>query len=126
MEKFTVPQKVMFQQKIYFAPLDLMVWYSKNIPTFPLNEAQIRANYVHNETGRLRGMLPKRKHQTRGDVDQAELKEINDYFKSFEKTGENQPKEIIGKQQHRNTVIGYETGSDIAIGPGNVKDVFVD
>ena len=34
--------------------------------------------------------------------------------------------EIIGRQQTRDTVIGYETGSDIAIGPGNVRAVFVD
>ena len=74
----------------------------------------------------MQGNLEKRKHQTRGDVDQSELKEIELYFKSLKKDTARKEVEITGRQQTRDTVIGFETGSDIAIGPGNVKAIFVD
>jgi hypothetical protein len=100
----------MFQQRIYFAPMSLMIWYAKHIPTYPLSEGQIKQYYVHNETGLVRGHLEKRRHQTRGDADQSELKEIEAYFKSLERSNTKKTVEISGRQQTRDTVIGFETG----------------
>jgi len=58
-------------------------------------------------------------------MDRSEHQETVDYFKAIGPTPKT-PEVVSDRSQRRNMIIGDEIGSDIAIGPGNVKAVFVE
>ena len=127
MEKFSVKQRVIFQQRIWFAPLSMMVWHSKNLIGYPLTEYQIREYYDHSETARIRGHLESTRYTYRLRQDQYEIREIDEYFSNINRNDKSKNNEVFNERtQLRNLIIGKETGSDIVVGPGKFKAVFVD
>jgi len=72
MERLTSREQVLFSQRTWFAPKNLMKWYVKNIPSFPLTLSQIELHYDSQEVGFLRGHFTMRSHH------QANISEIAD------------------------------------------------
>jgi hypothetical protein len=44
MDAFTIKQKVLFQQRIWFAPKESMIWHAKHIPSYPLSVKPVDLN----------------------------------------------------------------------------------
>ena len=129
MEKLTVKEQVLFQQRIYFASKQRMLWYADNISSFPLRRAQIERYYDPDEVGRIRGHLSKRKHQLKNVRDQSEDAEMKAYdIWNAQERVKDDSKRVHRREEIQNIVMGYETGSDIVPGPGNNshRAVFVD
>jgi hypothetical protein len=127
MEAFTVKQKVLFQQRIWFASREQMMWHARHIPSYPLTTKQIEEHFDNTEVGKIRGHMQARHITTRRLTDQEEQRKIDAYLKAA--VNPKLPKHtnpMISVPELRNMEIGYQTGSDIAVGPGLTKAVFVD
>jgi hypothetical protein len=130
MERLTSQEQVLFSQRTWFAPKNLMKWYVKNIPTFPITLSQIELYYDSQEVGFLRGHFTMRTHHQDNISEIAdELREHRVYEKiSQRERVQDQSRASHYREELRNMVIGYETGSDIVPGPGNKshRAIFVD
>jgi hypothetical protein len=130
MERLSSKEQVLFSQRTWFAPKSLMKWYVRNIPSFPITLSQIELHFDSQEVGFMRGHFMMRSHH------QANISEVADELKEhqvYEKMSRNEVIQDRSRSSHyreelRNMIIGYETGSDIVPGPGNksYRAVFVD
>jgi hypothetical protein len=129
MERLTSKEQVLFQQRIWFAPKKLILWYIDNIPSFPLKKSQLELYFDPDEIGRLKGHFKKRSHHLANVYDQSEEEEMKIYERmSMKELIQDKSKKSHHREELRNMVIGYETGSDIVPGPNNKshRAVFVD
>ena len=130
MERLSSKEQVLFSQRTWFAPKNLMKWYVKNIPSFPLTLSQIELHFDSQEMGFMRGHFMMRTHH------QANISEVAEEMKEhlvYERMSKNEVTQDRSRESHyreelRNMIIGYETGSDIVPGPGNksFRAIFVD
>ena len=72
MEAFTIKQKVLFQQRIWFASKEQMMWHARHIPSYPLTVKQIEEHFDGTEVGKIRGHMQARHVTTRRLTDQEE------------------------------------------------------
>ena len=129
MERLTSKEQVLFQQRIWFATKKRMLWYIDHIPSFPLKKSQLELYFNHDEVGKIRGHFMKRSHHSANVYDQSEDEEMKVYEKmSMKEVIQDNSKKSHHREELRNMVIGYETGSDIVPGPNNksYRAVFVD
>jgi hypothetical protein len=129
MEKMSPKERVLFQQRTWFCTKKSMIWYAKNIPSFPITLSQIESYFVPDEVGFVRGHFSKHSHHQRNMTDQSEADEMKAYSRMGTKEiVRDQSKKSHHREELRNMVIGYETGSDIVPGPNNKthRAVFVD
>ena len=88
---------------------------------------QIEEHFDGTEVGKIRGHMQARHVTTRRLTDQEEQREIDTYLKSaVNPKGSKDIDPMVSVPELRNMKIGYQTGSDIAVGPGLTKAVFVD
>jgi hypothetical protein len=130
MERLSSREQVLFSQRTWFASKKLMKWYVKNIPSFPLTLSQIELHFDSQEVAFMRGHFLMRSHH------QANMSEMAEELKEhqvYEKISQKEAVQDISRSSHyreelRNMVIGYETGSDIVPGSGNTshRAIFVD
>jgi hypothetical protein len=129
MERLTSKEPVLFQQRIWFASKNRMIWYIDNIPSFPLKKSQLELHFNPDEVGKIRGHFTKRSHHSANVYDQSEEEEMKVYERmSSREVIQDQSKKSHHREEIRNMVIGYETGSDIVPGPNNksYRAIFVD
>jgi hypothetical protein len=129
MERLTSKEQVLFQQRIWFASKNRMIWYIDNIPSFPLKKSQLELHFNPDEVGKIRGHFTKRSHHSANVYDQSEEEEMKVYERmSSREVIQDQSKKSHHREEIRNMVIGYETGSDIVPGPNNksYRAIFVD
>jgi hypothetical protein len=122
---FSVKERVKFQQRTWFAPKSLMIWHSKHLAGYALTENQILEHYDPTDEAYTRGHAENTRVSIKYHVDRTEHQETLDYFKALGPSPR-VPEVVSNRSQKRNMIIGDEIGSDIAIGPGNVKAVFVE
>jgi len=79
MERLNSKEQVLFQQRIWFAPKKLMLWYIDHIPSFPLKKSQLELYFNPDEVGLIRGHLMKRSHHLANVYDQSEEQEMKVY-----------------------------------------------
>ena len=82
--------------------------------------------YDPSDEAYTRGHAENTQFSIRYHTDMTEHNEVKDYFKGIERKNQKTPESFGERTQGRNMVIGAEIGSDIAIGPGSVKAVFVE
>ena len=123
---FSVKERVKFQQRIWFAPKSTMLWHAKHLVGYALTEHQIMEHYDPTDEAYTRGHAENTRFSIRYHTDQTESKETKEYFKAMSVQNYKPLDPFAERTQGRNMVIGAEIGSDIAIGPGSVKAVFVD